>query len=200
MNGIEKITSRINSDAQAKIDRINAEAAAQCEQIAKDSEKAAQDEYWKVVKQGANDAELRISRLGSVAALEAKKQVLGEKQAMIARAFDLAVQKLADLPESDYVAFLARQAKNASRTGSEQIILSPSDRARVGAAVCSEANKLLAAAGRKAALTLSDSTREMRGGLILSDGKIEMNCTLDVLVGMHRDELAAPVADILFGE
>ena len=198
MNGIEKITQRITADAQAEIDLIQAEAKAQCDKIAKDSDAAAQEEYWKIFKKGTKDAELRVERLGSVAALEAKKQMLAEKQDIVSLAFDRAVEQLLALPDDKYVAFLAKLASNASRTGSESIVLSADDRAKHGSEVCAAANKLLASAGKPASLTLSDKTGNFRGGLILSEGSIEMNCSFEVLVNMRRPELSGEVAKILF--
>ena len=47
-------------------------------------------------------------------------------------------------------------------------------------------------------LTLSDATRDMAGGLMLKQGDIEVNCTVDTLLDLTRDELAARVADVLF--
>lgn len=198
MNGIEKITQRITADAQVEIEKIQAEAKAQCEKIAKDSDAAAQEEYWKIFKKGTKDAELRVERMGSVAALEAKKQILAEKQDIVSMAFDRAVQMLLALPEEKYVLLLAKLAYDASRSGKETIVLTAGDREKYGADVCAAANKLLAKAGKTAELSLSDKTGDFRGGLILTEGNIEMNCSFDVLVNMRKAELSGEVAGILF--
>jgi V/A-type H+-transporting ATPase subunit C len=191
MNGIEKIIARIEADGAAEVEAIKAESVQACEKVRAEAEKAAQEEYWKIFKKGTKDAEMRVERLGSVAALEAKKQILATKQEMVAHAFDLAVEKIAGLPEQEYTGLLSKLAARASRTGGEQIILSPGDRARYGKSVCIKANELLSAEGKTASLTLSEEARDIRGGLILSDGAIEVNCAIETLVELTKNDLAS---------
>jgi len=99
MNGIEKITARILSDSQGAVEAVKQEAAARCAEIAAAGDAAAQDEYWKLLKKGTEDAEKRGERLESVAQLEAKKQILGAKQQLISEVFELAAEKLIAMPE-----------------------------------------------------------------------------------------------------
>ena len=96
------------------------------------------------------------------------------------------------MPEAEYVRFLAREAGNASATGREELILSPEDRQRVGAAVLSAAN----AGG--ASFTLSEETRALQGGLILKNGPVETDCTFATALHGLRQTCAADVARILF--
>ena len=198
MNGIEKIISHIESDAKNEIDKIYADAAAKCLEIEKQYDKQANDTYWKVIKAGSEQAKLSIERLDSAAQLEAKKQLLACKQELITKTFAKAVSALAQLPEDTYVTFLAKLAAQASTTGNETIIMSQADRARCGKAVCLAANEILSASGKKPSLTLSTQTRDIPGGIIVSSGAIEVNCSIDALVGQVKDELASKVADILF--
>ena len=198
MNGIEKITARIRADAEAECAAIRAESEERCAAIRAENERAAQEEYWRLVREGVKDTEQRVQRLGRTARLEAKKSVLNMKQEAVTRAFYLAREKLAGLPEADYVAFLAREASEAAITGQEEVILSAKDRAGCGAKAVKAANELLAKRGLDGCLTLSDETRPMTGGLILKQGDIEVNCTVDTLLDLSRSELAARVAEVLF--
>lgn len=198
MTGIEKINERIMADAAKEIELIRAEAASECEAIAKKYEQAAKDEYWKIIRQSAQRSETLMQRLKDAAALEVKKQLLAVKQEMIEKAFESAVEMLSALQEDEYVDFLSGLAAEASRNGSERIVLSPSDRTRYGKRICVMANEMLAKEGKTAALTLSEETRNIRGGVILSDGNIEVNCSLDILVEYKKNELSAQVAKIMF--
>ena len=72
------------------------------------------------------------------------------------------------------------------------------DRAACGAKAVKAANELIAKRGLDGCLTLSDETRPMTGGLILKQGDIEVNCTVDTLLDLSRSELAARVAEVLF--
>ena len=198
MNGIERITARIRADAEAECAAIRAESEARCAEIRAENERLAQEQYWKLVREGVKDTEQRVQRMGRTARLEARKGVLTMKQESVSKAFDRAKEKIAELPEKDYVAFLAREAAEAAVTGQEEVILSKKDRAAVGAKVVKAANELLAKKGADGVLTLSDDTREMTGGLILKQGDIEVNCTVDTLLELSRGELAARVAEVLF--
>ena len=198
MNGIEKITARIRADAEAECAAIRAESEARCAEIRAENERLAQEQYWKLVREGVKDTEQRVQRMGRTARLEARKGVLTMKQESVSKAVDRAKEKIAELPEKDYVAFLAREAAEAAVTGQEEVILSKKDRAAVGAKVVKAANELLAKKGADGVLTLSDDTREMTGGLILKQGDIEVNCTVDTLLELSRGELAARVAEVLF--
>ena len=198
MKGIDKITSRIIADAEAECRDVKRESDERCAAVRAENEKRAQDEYWRLVREGVKDTEQRVQRMDRTARLEAKKSVLNMKQEAVSRAFDLAKDKIAELPERDYVAFLAREAAGAAITGQEEVIFCERDRAAVGAKAVRAANELLAARGMPATLTLADATREMAGGLILKQGDIEVNCTVDTLLDLTRGELAARVAEVLF--
>ena len=198
MNGIEKITARITADAEAECRAIREESEKKCAEIRAENDKKAQEEYWRLVRAGVKDTEQRVQRMARTAALEAKKSVLNMKQEAVSRAFDLAKDKIAELPERDYIGFLAREAAGAAITGQEEVIFCERDRAAVGAKAVRAANELLAARGMPATLTLADATREMAGGLILKQGDIEVNCTVDTLLDLTRGELAARVAEVLF--
>ena len=227
MNGIEKITGQIDADIQKEIDDLTAQAQAQAAEIGAGYDRQAQEQTQAILERGKRDAALRRERLGSVAQLEARKLTLSAKQEMVGRAFDLALQKLVDLPEADYIALLARLAVEAPRTGREQVIFSQKDRARYGKQVVTQANEILArrvapklpedlTASRAGAvldrvvtgasavlsgtgmLTLAEESRPMAGGLILRDGRVETNCSFEVLIRLQRGALSAEVAQVLF--
>jgi V/A-type H+-transporting ATPase subunit E len=198
MNGVQNIIDRIDADSAAECAEIAAEAERQCEEIKAEYSKAEQDAYWKIVNEGAKEAEQRIERLGSVAKLEARKQILAAKQELVARAFERAAEKIAQLPTDRYVSFLAELAVKAAVEGTELLIFSREDAARVGKRVCDGANAGLAKMRRTAKLTLSDTPGAFKGGFILTSGEVETNCTAQSLVSQYRNELSAAVAEALF--
>jgi len=198
MNGIEKITARIDADAQEEIRKIREASEKRCAEIKAENEKKAEAEYWKIIQDGAKEIEDRASRTDRTARLEARKIVLAMKQQMVSEAFDLARDKIVGLPEQDYVGFLARQASGAAITGQEELILNEGDRKRYGGKVVHAANEMLAKKDVDACLTLSDKTRPIHGGLFLKQGDIEVNCTVETMLDLSRGELAAQVAEVLF--
>ena len=160
--------------------------------------KAAADRHAEELRQtylaeGDAEAEKQYSLLVSAAETEAKKDLLRVKQDLLSEAFERAVLYRRNMDDARYIEMLAALARKASETGSEEIILNPEDRAKYGGALMDT----LKSAGMK--LTLSEETRPIVGGLILSQGRIEVNCALDTLADLHRSELAGEAARLLFG-
>lgn len=199
MNGIQKIIDHIKADAEAECALIAAQAEISCAEMSAVYAKSEQSAYEKIVSDGAKKAEQQLERLTSVAALEAKKQVLATKQEMVLATFERAAELLSDLPDDRYVPLLARLAAEASRTGYEKLAFSARDVLRVGEKVKDAANALLSRAGKEANLTVSTDTRNIRGGVIVLNGDIETNCSVDALVSQHRNALSNKVAQKLFG-
>lgn len=204
MNGIEKITGQIDADVQKEIDAALDQARAQAQEIEARYASQAEAQAEAIRRKGEQDAALRQERLVDVARLEARKTILAAKQDMVGQAFDLALKKLLELPDQEYIALLAKLAVAASRTGREQVIFSQKDRSRYGKQAVTMANEMLAKkAGPRAAesagmLTLAEEARPMAGGLILRDGRVETNCSFEVLIHLQRDALSAEVARALF--
>ena len=210
MEGIEKITAKILSDAQADIDQLNAQIQEKADAIARQARAQADKETAE-----------RLERLSSAAQMEKRKLALAAKQEVLGEAFDLALDKLCSLPEEDYIALLTRLAVEASETGKEQLIFSEADRARVGKQVVIAANECLvkgvadtkvgALLGKvvnstaamvtgTGLLTLAQETRKMRGGFVMLDNDVEINCTFETLVRLQREKLEKQVAQVLFPE
>ena len=198
MNGIDKITARIETDAVADAARIAEEVKAQCEAIRAEGEKKAQEGYWEKVRQGVAAAEDRVQRLAKTADMEARKSVLSFKQSIVADAFDRAEAKLNALTGDEYVAFLAALAAKAAVTGTEEIIFSAADRDAYGTKVVAKANADLAAAGKTGGLTLSKQEGHFARGLICKQGSVSVNCTVEALMAQAREDMASDVAAGLF--
>lgn len=198
MTGIENITGRIQADAQAEIDRIQADARREAERISAGYAARADRECADLLARGEKSAQERGSRLVSAAEMESRKMTLAAKQEVLDQAFELALQKLLSLSQADYVALLAKLAASAARTGREQIILNPDDQKKLGAQVVSQANQLLSKADLEPKLSLSEQTRPIQGGLLLSDGAVEVNCALETLVRLSRTEATGEVSRLLF--
>lgn len=198
MNGIEKITDRIAVDADQEAKALLENARKQAAEITASYDALAGSDSREALAKGKVDAADRIERLGSVADLEARKLKLQTKQEMLEKAFSQALDKLLALPEDQYVALLAKLAAEGCTTGREALVLSVTDRPRYGKRVVIAANELLEKSGKEAALTLSEESRDFKGGLYIQDGNIENNCTFPTIVRILREQMAGEVAKILF--
>lgn len=199
MNGIEKITARIAATAQAEVDAIAAETESRCQSITVSYELQAQDAYRERIRTGVQENERRVERLRKSNAMDSKKQMLALKQELISAAFTRAMEQFESMEENDYISFLAYLASNASETGDETVLFNEKDRAAIGSRVVEEANRIRRESSERGALVLGDESRSIRGGLILKNGLVEINCSLEKMMELRRSELATPVAAILFG-
>lgn len=227
MNAMEKITGQINADTQREIDARMALARSEAQQIVSRCAAQAQTEGDEILRRGRESAVRQEERLGSVAGLEARKSILSAKQELVSRAFNRALERLLALDEEAYINLLVSLAVKASRTGKEQVYFSKKDRTRIGKAVVTKANEQLAkqvapklpeeltetragafldkVVAKSSALlagtgmlTLAEETRTIQGGLILSDGDVETNCSFEALMRLQRDNAAGAAAKVLF--
>ncbi len=193
MNGIEKITQRIASEAQAEIDRILGDAREEAGRIAANYRAQADAEARELEAKNEKAAAEREERLVSAAQMEARKVQLAAKQEMVEKAYIQALDKLCAMPREQYVAVLADLLVKASSSGKEEAVFSKEDRERVGKAAVAKANEL---SGKQ--LRLSDETLPIRGGFILKDQNVEVNCTFETLVRLQKAETAGAVVKRLF--
>ena len=227
MNGIEKITAKIAADTEAEIAQLTAQTDEKVRSIGEAAKAQADKESADTLARGRKAADERLERLKSAAQMETRKLALGAKQEVLGEAFDLALEKLCSLPDPEYIELLTRLAVEASSTGREQLVFSPKDRARIGKQVVVAANdamvkgvapelpgsitdtKVGAFLGKvvnsttamvtgTGMLTLSEETRPIKGGFIMVDGDVEINCAFETLVRLQREKLEKEVANLLF--
>jgi len=194
MKGIENIALRIREDAEQEAKALLADAEKRAEEAKAAADRDAAALKEELCREGENEARRQYDLLLAAEETENRKQLLSAKQELVARTFDRAVERLCALEDEPYALLLAKLAAAASETKREQIILNERDRARVGSRVAEEANRLSGGS-----LSLAEETRPIVGGLILSQGKIEVNCALDTLAALRRNELAGKVSALLFG-
>lgn len=196
MNGVEKIIEQIRNDIQQEIDVMLAAAEEKAAAIKANYEAQAQEIYKEALNKGKQGAEDRLERQIRVAELEARKLLLEAKQNKINEAFQLAHKRLLALERDDQVALNARLIAFNAHSGQETIIMNQKDHDTIGKYVVAEANALV----ENGAFMLSDETRDMEGGLVISAGDIEVNCAYNTILRILRDDLAGDVAKILFDE
>ena len=179
MKGIENITRRIDQDAQAEIDAVLDKARSDAAEVTAQYQAQADAQRRELTAKNEKAAAEREERLVSAARMEARKVALAARQEMVDKAYDLA-QLLAQ----------------AAPDGQGEVILNPQVSGSMGPAIVERANALIG--GGK--LTLSKTTREIRGGFILKCGNVEVNGTFETLVRLQRTQNAGAVAKQLFPE
>lgn len=198
MNGLERITERIESDAAAAAARRLEAAREECEKLAAQAEQTAQERYWAGVRSGVKTVEERSQRLARAAEAEAKKTILAFKQETVDEVFDEVQRRLLALPEEEYLAFLCAQATEGLKSGDEEIVLNARDSELYGPRLLALLTEKLEAHGITASLRLSEEPGEFRGGLLVRRGNVTGNGTVEALVGLARQEMRMEVGEILF--
>ena len=195
MNGIDKIIQRIEADAKMEVERILSAAQDQAAEITELYQGRADAEAAELAARNEKNAAEREDRLVSSAQMEVRKTTLAAKQQMLEKAYALALDKLCSVPDAQYIETVAELLVQAAPKGTGKVIFAPEEQARIGKAAVEMANEKLGGQ-----LTVAEETRPIRGGFILSDGKVEVNCSFDTLVRLQKNETAGAVAKILFPE
>lgn len=200
MMGLDKILEKVDSDARAEAERIEAQAKQQAQAILKAAEQKGQALAAEIAAKAMSQAEEQARRIITLAGLDARRRGLDAKQGLIEQAFDEAESRLAGMPDREYCDLIRRMLLGAVKNGDEEVVLSKRDLTRITPSLIAEVNEALVASGRKGAIKISGSTREMLGGFVLVDGKVESNNTFDVALRLKRDDLEPEIAGVLFGE
>lgn len=180
MEGIERITSKILEDAKAEVSRIESETEEFVREQQESSEKMRERVLADSRKNAEEDAKALIQRAESLASSECRKRDLSAKQDDVRRTIDLAVQQLVEAPAEvrleRYLSWIeARKIKegvitlSAADQGLKDSLLKrlPTDK-----------------------FTVADTPGKMRGGIIVSHGKMEENLTYDLVIHNYLPRLA----------
>lgn len=191
--GLDRIVNKIKQDAEQQADQILTAAKAQAEEILASAQAQADEIAAQSLTQARELAALEGERTLTLSRLEQRKLELSARQRVIAQAFLRALSDLEAMPVEEYMALLV-DIVGAEARGGEEIILNPRDRERIGSALIDRLNK-----SGPGGFTLSDRTRDISGGVVLSRGRIEVNLSLDTALAQIREELEIEVARLLFG-
>lgn len=190
---IEKITSKILSDAENQSKILLDDAKSQADGIIAEATQKADEIVEKAQQNGAEEKKKLISRRKAVADIDGRKIVLQEKQQLIGECFDKAIEKITSMKKEDYLEFIVASVKNTGVIEGE-LILNQKDRDSVGMDLIGKLNSKMP--GSK--FTLSEEMRNIRGGFLLRNGSVYINGTIESLINEAKEELVGEVAKSLF--
>lgn len=198
MKGTEKIIAHIENDAKAQAQAIIDEANKKADEVRSAGEKAAQEAYDKLIREGKAECEAMLGRKIRMAEMEAKKSVLGAKQERVVETFAKSVSIICEMPRDKYVSLFAEMAAKVSVSGTEKIYFNKKDKEECAQRIADRANELLAARGKSGKLTVADEAVNICGGFVLIENGIELNCSAEMLVDRCHKTMVAEVANALF--
>jgi V/A-type H+/Na+-transporting ATPase subunit E len=189
MNGIEKIIDKILTDAKKYAEGVAAEAAVTAGVIIADAETAAEKLKNDARLRAEKEAENVLQRSRSSAELIGRNRLLEAKSELIDRAFALAKQKILNLDNNEYSAFMSAMLAEAVVPGGKYMMsVNKKDRETAKEVIIKSA----------ADITLSDNDIDIGGGFILSCGDIETNCSVELIIAGLRGMLESEVYKTLF--
>lgn len=196
INNADKLLARILDDARGEAAKIEAQACAQAEEIrARAEQEAAALAAETEARAKAAHAEA-IEHAETAAQLEARKQALAARRAVLDEAFEAALKELCTMQGEARAALLfSLIAEEAD--GGETLCPAKADEACM-AEVLQKANAKLAETGC-AALTLGAVDASIQGGFTLVSRGYEKDCSFEAMLRDARDRLEGGVAKRLFG-
>ncbi|MDR1875803.1 MAG: hypothetical protein LBQ90_12425 [Synergistaceae bacterium] len=187
------IKAKISAEAGSQADAILAEGKKQSTAITRDADEQVRaiQNAW---KERFTKEEPEVARRREIVArLDAAKVDLGVRQRIIGEAFDGALRQLTDLPRDRYLSFVRTLLERAG-AGSEVVFVGKNER-HIDAGWINEYN-----ASHQTSLTLADERLPIAGGFVLRQGKIDVNCSWDMLVRDIRQDLEADAVKQLFAQ
>ncbi len=221
MIGTKRITDKIISDAETEARAKLDAASAECERIRSDYQSQSTALRERMLAEAENEAELRVQRAKSTAAVEKQNIILAAKSETVSAAFATAYAEIRALNDEKYRELLVKLIEaalinqiNAEKFEREnygeeelqiadryEIMLNKADRATHGKAVIDGVRR--ASIGRLdmsvlEKLTLSDKLANIDGGVIIKYGDMEINCSLSMIFSRLRESLESEIYKILF--
>ncbi len=220
MNGLEKITGKILSEANTRAEEILADARAKCADMDAEYAERAQKIKDSLSEDAAKIGMERVSRAKAEAETYQRNLLLQTQSDLIDKVFDGALEWVRRLEPAQYTELLTgllcaavleqvESERVASAYGTEDavipanydVLMNQRDHDKYGSTVVEGAKKKLH--GRiseewLAKLRLDGRSVPMDGGLILRMDDVEINCTLPLLFAQLRAECETDVAQALF--
>ncbi|MCQ2409002.1 MAG: hypothetical protein MJ068_00500 [Clostridia bacterium] len=188
----EAIINKIISDAELKAAAMVGEAKAKAESTIADAN-AVCDAYRANSKKETDGLVMDIdSRAQTVAELDSKKVLLSAKAQIIDKVFERVLDKIKELDKDTYLKLLLGMLENAE----DGDVITVSEREKK---ILTEKAVEDFAKKKGIKLTLSKTTGDFDGGMILSSNGIDKNLTFDVEVSLLREEIEMQIAKELFG-
>ena len=190
---IDNITSKILSDAGNAADSSLTNAEKTMREIINNAKSEAEEIMKAAAEKAQKDAEDLKSRKVSAAELQGRKMLLSAKQEAIKKSFDAAIDKLKEMPEEQYLSFLADEIVKIP--GCEgNLILNAKDRESIGKGLIKTVNDRLQAEK----VVLSNDTVQASGGFVLKKGNVAINSTFETILDSMKDEHTNEFANALF--
>jgi V/A-type H+-transporting ATPase subunit E len=194
----EQVVNKILSEAHQQASAIAEQAAQKNDAQTRQLEQELSAYRAETERQAKDAAEDKRSRMLAAARMDNARALLAAKGELLNEVFKRAEQRIVQMPDDAYRALMVKLMVQAVQTGDEEVIVGKDER-RINDDLIKQVNRQLGA-GFRGNLRLSDKRADIKGGFILSRGKVRMNGSVEVLIDRLREAMETELAAELFAE
>jgi len=195
---LEKILEKIIQDSEEEIRKILDEAKSRASQIIEEGKREAEKVAGELTRGGEENARKVKEIIVTLASLESRKRILGEKQRILGELYLEVEKRIRNLNGRDYRELVKKIMLESCQTGEELVVIGENDRKRIDQELIESVNAELAKAGKKGKLKLSPEPASIPDGFILKLGKIEINNSWENILRSLREKTEDEIIKLLF--
>ena len=194
--GLEKIIKSIEEESQKSAEERIKYAKNMAKSILDETRLEITRESLKISDKAEKDAINIISRAKSVSENEKKKMILNAKSQIISEIVNEAKEKILSLKDEDYFNFIFKIIESNLENQDGKLLFSQKDLNRLTKKFKDQIKNLEEKNSIK--LTISNETRNISGGVIISYGDIEENCSIETLFQNNKEKIFDSLNSFLF--
>lgn len=194
--GLEKIIKSIEEESQKLAEDRIKYAKNMAKNILDETRLEITRESLKISDKAEKDAVNIISRAKSVSENEKKKMILNAKSQIISEIINEAKEKILSLKDKDYFDFILKTIESNLENQDGELLFSQKDLTRIPKDFKDQIKTLEEKYSIK--LAISEKTRNITGGVIISYGDIEENCSIETLFQNNKDLIFDNLNSFLF--
>jgi len=195
---IKEIKEKILQDALSERENILKDAEVEIANIKNQAKREIESIQKEILGRYSQEAELKEKKIITEANLDSKKDILSEKQNIIADIFSKVLEKITGLEDERYLSLLEALILDNVEIGEEIVYIGNQERKLVNQEFIKKINEKLKLQGRKGNLKLSENRVPIIGGVILATGEIRKNASLEVILEKIKDEIETQLNQFLF--
>lgn len=195
---LEKILEKIIQDNDKEIRKIIDEAESRASRIIEEAGGEAEKVVQELTREGEDNAREVGERIVTLASLESRKRILGEKQRILGEVYQEVEKRIRNLNGRDYRELVKRIMLQSCQTGEELVVVGKNDSKRIDEKLINSVNAELVKAGKKGKLKLSSEPASIADGFILKWGKIEISNSWENILRSLREKTEDEVIKLLF--
>lgn len=195
---LKDIKEKILLDASQVKNRIWEEAKIKIEDIKKQESKENETIEYSILEKYRQESELKEKKIITEARLNAKKELLSEKQTIINNIFSETLKRIIEFDDKKYLSLIENLILENVEIGDETVYFGNQERPAINQEIIVKINDKLKKQGKKGELSISKDRLPIIGGVVIGTGQIKKNASLEVVLEKTKDEMETRLNHFLF--